>query len=84
MRRRGDGGFSVTGDLGVRGVVKPVSVEFHRTGSERDPEGIPRFTFKGRTLIDRHDWGVDWNAATRLMIRPLVVVELDVAAYRRP
>ena len=31
--------FKVTGDLTIRGVTKPVTVDFELTGAENDPSG---------------------------------------------
>ncbi|GAA0261913.1 YceI family protein [Actinomadura nitritigenes] len=72
--------FEVTGDLGMRGLVRPVTVDVEVTGTE---EGA-RVDFKGSVTIDRNDWGVNWNAATRIMIRPSATIEVEAAAIRRP
>ncbi|MDL4815528.1 YceI family protein [Actinomadura opuntiae] len=79
VERRGDDGFAVTGDLTVRGVCRPVTVEFTLTGAE---DGL-RVAFAGGATIDRNDWGVNWNALTRVMVGPKVVLELDAAVVRR-
>ena len=38
----------------------------------------------GSVTINRKDWGVNWNAATGLLVGEKVTLELDVAAVRRP
>ncbi|MCO5968110.1 YceI family protein [Actinoallomurus soli] len=76
--------FRLTGDLIIRGVTRPVTVAFQRTGAERDLEGDLRVRFTGGATIDRTDWGVNWNAATRLLIGRKVELEFDVTAIRRP
>ena len=76
--------FKVTGDLAIRGVTKPVTVDFELTGAENDPRGDFRVGFKGSVTVNRNDWGVNWNAATTVLVSPKVTLEFDVAAIRRP
>ncbi|WP_214414999.1 YceI family protein [Sphaerisporangium fuscum] len=83
VEQTGGTGFEVTGDLTMRGVTKPVTVNFELTGVENDPRGELRVAFKGGITINRNHWGVNWNAATKAMVSPNVVLELDVAAIRR-
>ncbi|GLX00046.1 YceI family protein [Microtetraspora sp. NBRC 16547] len=75
--------FKVTGDLTIRGVTKPVTVDFELTGAENDPRGNFRVGFKGSATINRNDWGVNWNAATAFLVSPKVTLEFDVAAIRQ-
>ncbi|MDR8412412.1 YceI family protein [Nonomuraea sp. 3-1Str] len=75
--------FEVTGDLAVRGVTRAVTVDLELTGAGNDPRGGIRVGFKGSVTIDRNDWGVNWNAATRIMVSPKVTLEFDVSAVRR-
>ncbi|MFD7241229.1 YceI family protein [Streptomyces massasporeus] len=72
--------FGVTGDLTVRGVTRQVTVDFELTGSGRDPQGSQSAAFTGRTVIDRHDWGV---SGARGMVGRKVTLEFDVTAVRR-
>ncbi|WP_131732463.1 YceI family protein [Actinomadura formosensis] len=74
-----DAAFKVTGDLSMRGVTRSVTVNVEVTGSEN---GV-RVGFKGGVTIDRNDWGVNGNAATKVMISPRVVVDFEAAAIRR-
>ncbi|MEW2488660.1 YceI family protein [Streptomyces sp. NPDC048411] len=83
VQQLADTDFRVTGDLTIRGVTKPVTVDFELTGAENDPRGGARVNFKGGVTIDRNDWGVNWNAATRLLVSAKVTLELDIAAIRR-
>ena len=74
--------FKVTGDLTMRGVTRPVTVEFELTRAENDPSGDFRVGFLGRGTINRKDWGVKWNAALG-MVSKKVALALDVVAIRR-
>ena len=84
--QKGDDDFVLSGDLTIKGVTKPVSIEFERTGAAVDPWGNFRVGFEGKTKIDRTDWGVDFNAplgAGGLVISEKVNLEFDIAAVRR-
>jgi polyisoprenoid-binding protein YceI len=78
--------FKVTGDLTIRGVTKPVTVDFELTGAGIDPSGSFRAGFEGRAAINRKDWGVIWNAVLeggRVLVSEKVTLEFDVAAIRQ-
>lgn len=72
--------FKVTGDLTIRGVTQPLTVDFELTGAETDPWGNFRVGFEGSVTISRKDWGVNWNAATGVLVSEKVTLEFDVAA----
>jgi len=55
--------YRLTGDLTIKGITKPVTVDFEFTGLAVDPWGNQRAGFEGRTVINRKDWGVNFNAA---------------------
>ncbi|WP_329081559.1 YceI family protein [Streptosporangium sp. NBC_01469] len=79
----GETTFKVTGDLTIRGVTRPVTVDFELTGAGNDPSGDFRVAFEGGVTVNRGDWGVNWNAATAFLVGERVVLEFDVAAIRR-
>src|SRR5688572_12930819 len=51
-----DENYRVTGDLGIKGVTKPVTVDFEYTGTAVDPFGNTRIGFEGKTTVNRKDW----------------------------
>ena len=55
--------FSVSGDLTMHGVTKPVTLKAEWLGNAKDLWGNTRTTFSATTEIDREDWGLTWNAA---------------------
>jgi polyisoprenoid-binding protein YceI len=57
----GKGRFSVTGDLTVRGVTRPVVLDVELEGLATDPWGGSRAVFSASTEIDREDFGLTWN-----------------------
>lgn len=79
--------FKVTGDLTIRGVTKPVTVDFELTGAGYDPQDAFRAGFQGTVAINRRDWGVSWNAALEgggALVSQKVTLEFNVAAVRQP
>lgn len=74
--------FTVTGDLTLRGVTKPVTAKVKLTGTENDRSGNVRVGFAGSATINRRDWGVHWGA-TLGMVSKTVTVTFDAAAIRQ-
>jgi polyisoprenoid-binding protein YceI len=77
--------FSVTGDLTIRDVSRPVTVDFSLTGSARDPFGNLRVGFEGALAIQRSDWGLTWNTPLDtggVLVSDRIQIEFDVSAIR--
>jgi polyisoprenoid-binding protein YceI len=77
--------YRVTGDLTIKGVTKPVTVDFEYTGTAVDPYGNTRIGLEGKTVVNRKDWGVNWNAALEaggVLVSEKVTLEFEVSAIR--
>ena len=74
--------FKVTGDLTIRGLTRPVTVDFVLTGTEHDRSDHGRINFHGSVTINRKDWGVHWSVAGPL-VSAKVLLAIDVAVVRR-
>ena len=82
----GDAEYRVTGDLTLKGVTKPVTVDFDYTGAAVDPFGNQRIGLEGTTTINRKDWGVTWNAPLEtggVLVSEKVTLEFEVSAVRK-
>jgi polyisoprenoid-binding protein YceI len=83
----GDGeDYTVTGDLTIRGVTKPVEVEVEFTGVAVDPFGATRAGFTGETEISRKEFGLTWNAALEaggVLVSDKVKINLDAALVKQ-
>ncbi len=56
--------WQVDGELTIRGVTRPITVEVEFLGGAIDPWGNQRIGFSGVVPeVDREDWGLTWNAA---------------------
>jgi polyisoprenoid-binding protein YceI len=85
VEREDDETWLITGDLVIKGVSKPVTIEFESTGSARDPFGNLRVGFEGGTTINRKDWGLTWNATLEtggVLVSEKIKLEFDVSAIR--
>ncbi|GAA1255880.1 YceI family protein [Pseudonocardia aurantiaca] len=80
-----DSTFRVTGDLTVRGVTRPVSVDFEYEGSATDPFGNARVGFEGSVSISRKDFGITWNAALDtggVLVSDKIDLEFEISAIK--
>jgi polyisoprenoid-binding protein YceI len=61
---KGDGEYTVQGDLTMRGETKPVTFTVEVEGSEiRDPWGNRRVGATATGKLSRKEWGLIWNQA---------------------
>ncbi|MDP9332633.1 MAG: YceI family protein [Actinomycetota bacterium] len=60
---RGDGEFTLEGELTVRDSTRPVTLQGEYLGSQESPWGDTRVGFTAETEINRKDWGLTWNVA---------------------
>lgn len=75
--------WTITGDLTINAVTRPVTVVFEETGSAKDPYGNLRVGFEGATTINRADWGLAFNAALEtggVLVSEKVSLEFDISA----
>jgi len=79
----GGKGLLVTGDLSLKGVTKPVTLDVEFLGTDSDPWGGTRAGFEGTTTISRKDWGVDFNIPMdggRLLIGDKIDITVAIQA----
>jgi polyisoprenoid-binding protein YceI len=77
--------YRVTGDLTIKGVTKPVTVDFEYGGTATDPFGNDRLGLDGSVVVNRKDWGVTWNApleAGGVLVSEKVTLEFEVSAIK--
>lgn len=81
----GDETYRVTGDLTIKGVTKPVTVDLTYEGTATDPFGNQRLGLEGSVVVNRKDWGVTWNApleAGGVLVGEKVTLEFEVSAIK--
>ena len=72
---------SLTGDLTIKGVTKPVTFDLEFTGLATDPWGNEKAGFEATADINRTDWGLTWNANLEkggVLVSEKVKLVLDV------
>jgi polyisoprenoid-binding protein YceI len=53
--------FKLTGDLTIREVTKPITLDVKFEGQQKDPWGGERIGFSATGKFDRRDYGLTWN-----------------------
>jgi polyisoprenoid-binding protein YceI len=53
--------FKLTGDLTIRDVTRPITLDVEFEGQTKDPWGGERIGFSANGKIDRRDFGLTWN-----------------------
>ena len=77
--------YTMTGDLTIRGVTQPVSLDVVYSGQAKDPMGNMHAGFSAYTTINRKDWGLNWNMALEtggLLVGEDVKLALEVEAVK--
>ena len=77
---------SLTGDLTIKGVTKPVTFDLEFTGLATDPWGNEKAGFEATTEINRKDWGLEWNVALEaggVLVGEQVAIEIEVELAQR-
>ena len=64
LERAAGDDYKLTGDLTIRGITKPVTVDVHFGGIVIDPYGQTKAGFEVEGKISRKEFGLVWNAMT--------------------
>ncbi|WP_435603387.1 YceI family protein [Streptomyces sp. bgisy130] len=83
--RVGGDRYRLTGDLTLRDVTKPLTIDLEFHGAATDVYGAERVGFEGSAEILRSDWGLTWNAALEtggVMVSDKVKLTFDISAVK--
>jgi polyisoprenoid-binding protein YceI len=83
IESKGDGEFRVHGDITIRGVTKPLTLEVEFHGTSKDPYGRNLAGVTARGSVNRKDFGVSWNKALEaggFAVADKVNLELELEA----
>jgi polyisoprenoid-binding protein YceI len=75
----------VLGDLTIKGVTRPVTLEVEYLGGATDPWGNERAVFSAHATINREDWGLTWNMLLEtggLLVSKEIRLEIEVELIR--
>ena len=76
-------GFVVDGNLTIKDVTKPLTIEFAYTGAATDPFGNKRVGLEGEAEINRPDFGLTWNAILEtggVLVSEKIKLEFEISA----
>ena len=79
-------GFTVLGELSIKGCTRPVRVAVELNGVATDPWGQQRIALSATTRIDREDFGITFNAPLEgggFLIGKTVEIEIEIEAIRQ-
>ncbi|MEU3709518.1 YceI family protein [Streptomyces catenulae] len=77
--------FRVTGNLTIKDVTRPLTLDLELQGAATDVYGSERVGFEGSTEILRSEWGLTWNAALEaggVMVSDKVKLTFDISAVK--
>lgn len=78
--------YKVTGNLTLRGVARPVTLDVRFLGQGRSPFDDTRVGFHATTAINRHDFGVSWNAPMQdggVVVGEDILITIDAEAIQQ-
>jgi polyisoprenoid-binding protein YceI len=86
--RPGDGDiWKVDGDITIRGITHPITVDVEFLGAAIDPWGNQRIGFSGVVPeVNREDWGLNWNAPLEtggFLLSKTVRLEIEAELVRK-
>ena len=83
----GENEWQVDGDLTIKGVTRPVTVDLEFLGGAIDPWGNQRIGFSGVVPeVNREDWGLTWNAPLEtggFLLSKSVRLEIEAELVRK-
>ncbi|MCR4417220.1 MAG: YceI family protein [Ignavibacteria bacterium] len=66
FKKVGKNKYKLTGDLTIRDVTKPITLDVVYNGTVKDPWGNTKSGFNVTGQLNRFDYGLKWNALTEL------------------
>ncbi|TRZ46324.1 YceI family protein [Robertkochia solimangrovi] len=63
IKKIDDEEYKLTGDLTIKGITKPITLDVEFGGYMKDPYGNEKAGFSLSGKLNRKDYGLNWNAA---------------------
>ncbi len=76
---------TMTGDLTIKGVTRPVTLDVDYLGYARDPWNNDRAVFSAHGKVNREDWGLTWNMALEtggILVSKEIELTLEIETIR--
>lgn len=78
---------TIAGELTIKGIARPVTLDVEYLGHVTDPWGGQRAVFSASATINREHWGLTWNMlleAGGLLVSKEIRLEIEVELVRQP
>jgi polyisoprenoid-binding protein YceI len=78
--------YKLYGDLTIRDITKPIELKVTYNGTIVDPWGGTRIGFEVEGKVNRHEYGLKWNAVTEtggLVVGPDVRIHANVELVKQ-
>jgi polyisoprenoid-binding protein YceI len=78
--------FELTGDLTIRDVTRPITLNVTFEGQTKDPWGGERLGFSATGKFDRRDFGLTWNMILEsggLTVSNEIKIQIEVEAIKQ-
>ena len=75
--------WRLLGDLTIKDVTKPITLDFSFLGIINDPWGNPKAVFSASTQVEREDWGLTWNVPLEgggVLVSKTIKLEIEAQA----
>ncbi len=85
VTKTGDKTYTIDGELTIRDVTRPVTLEAEFLGKAVDPWGNEKVGFSAKGKLNRKDFGLTWNApleAGGVLVGDEVTIQLEVQATK--
>ena len=86
VEKTGEDTYKVTGDLTIRDVTRPITLDVEIEGQIIDPWGNDRVGLSARARLNRKDWGLNWNQAIEaggVVVSDHVNIAVEAALVRK-
>lgn len=78
--------WTVTGELTIHGVTRPVTLDVEFLGVATDPWGNAKAVFSANGELAREDWGLSWNVPLEsggMLVSKTVKIEIEAQLARK-
>jgi polyisoprenoid-binding protein YceI len=82
IRPRGGNDYTVTADVTIRDITKPVDFDVEFLGFYTGMDGSRRAGFSAKAKVNRKDWNLNWNVALEAggwLVGDQIKLDVDVA-----
>lgn len=87
VEKTGEDTAKLHGDLTIRGVTKPVTLDVDYAGQAKSPWGTISAGFSATSTINRKEWGLNWNQALEtggVLVGDKIQIEIELELVKQP